>query len=369
MSTPKITALEAHDLALAFPDLSEKAYGELLIDIRDNGQLAPIVLFEGKILDGKNRYRVCQELGLEPITQDYEGEDPAAYVISLNIQRRHLTASQRAVAADKISAWSTKGRPKKEANLPIKKPDVKEASEQLGVSGRSTRAARKVRQEAPKEVREALESGEVKVSDAGSIAKKPHSVQKQALEDVRAGKTKTLAQSVKNQEKGVRPSGSTINLKEFPDEARIQIRGLIATLNKAAETISISHFNPKDKDRVWDLVIKLAADHKIEITKTAPAGKTVDPEDHRLAKKLIDKVLERFPHQTKKAPAADDLENIRILRGRYGGEVVEEIIDWATEHTSAKFSWRDVIRSTAKLKKHIEDLIVQKDAKPKRAKI
>ena len=355
--------LVPHELAEAFPDLTEKAYQELLVDIRDNGQLVPIVLFDGQILDGKNRYRACEELGLKPITQEYRGTNPAGYVISLNINRRHLTASQRAIIADKISQWSTKGN-----NRHGGTKTQAEAAEQMNVDSGSVKMARRTRRQAPKEVYEAMDAGEVNVTDAGKVAKKSHAIQKQALADKRSGKTKTMVESVKNQEKGVRPKGSTVNLKELPDEARIQIRGRVAVLSEHTNTLSMSHLGEKARDEVWDLVVELSKEHQVDIAKTAPAGKTVDQDDRRLAKHLIDKVLKRFPHQSKKSPNHNDLETMRLLRAKHDDSLVEEIIDWACEHTTPEFSWRDVIRSTAKLSKHFDTLIVQKQAKPRGAK-
>jgi len=59
-----------------------------------HGLREPIVMFESKLLAGRNRYRACLEAGMEDIC-GYQGDDPVAYVISLNLRRRHLDESQR----------------------------------------------------------------------------------------------------------------------------------------------------------------------------------------------------------------------------------------------------------------------------------
>jgi hypothetical protein len=58
--------------------------------LRTNGLSEPILLYEGTILDGRNRYRACLEAAIDPIFETYSGSNPLAKVISLNLKRRHL---------------------------------------------------------------------------------------------------------------------------------------------------------------------------------------------------------------------------------------------------------------------------------------
>ena len=95
--------LEFHPLSNVFPMLDEAELGDLANDIKVNGLLMPVVVHEGKILDGRNRYLACKLAGVAPRFEDWDGEgDPLEYVLSLNLQRRHLTTGQRAMVATKV---------------------------------------------------------------------------------------------------------------------------------------------------------------------------------------------------------------------------------------------------------------------------
>jgi hypothetical protein len=90
-----MSRLEPHPLSAMFPPITEDDFNKLIADIKANGLLQPITLYEGKILDGNNRYRACMLAKIEPMTVNFGGPDAQAFVISQNIHRRHLTPEQR----------------------------------------------------------------------------------------------------------------------------------------------------------------------------------------------------------------------------------------------------------------------------------
>src|SRR5690349_17486868 len=83
--------LEYHPAASIVPTLSSEEQTALTEDIRKHGLRFPITLYEGKILDGRHRHRACLDAGVEPRFQEYDGTDPAAFVISAAVHRRHLS--------------------------------------------------------------------------------------------------------------------------------------------------------------------------------------------------------------------------------------------------------------------------------------
>jgi ParB-like chromosome segregation protein Spo0J len=86
-----------HRLANLFPLLEGEPFEELKADIQANGLIEPIWTYRGAVLDRRNRYRACQETGIDSIFQPYLGDNPVDFVVSKNLVRRHLDESQRSM--------------------------------------------------------------------------------------------------------------------------------------------------------------------------------------------------------------------------------------------------------------------------------
>lgn len=89
-----------------YPAMLSEDYLALKNDIQNNGYDSkyPIWLFNGEILDGWNRQRVCDELKIVPTYATFNGTDEEAFwfVVRSN-ERRHLTPQQKAcIAADAV---------------------------------------------------------------------------------------------------------------------------------------------------------------------------------------------------------------------------------------------------------------------------
>ena len=166
--------MEFHELANIFTMLGEEELVALCADIEKNGLAEPITLYEGKILDGRNRARACERLGIKPKTVEYTGNDPVAFVLSKNLHRRHLSESQRAMVAIKLANMRQGERtdiPKTFRKFAEGSQETKsstqsgtisqpEAAKMLNVSERQVQNAAKLCREAPPEVIEQVERGE-----------------------------------------------------------------------------------------------------------------------------------------------------------------------------------------------------------------
>ena len=95
--------LKYHEIADLFPLIEGDEFQLLCDDIKKEGLNHPVILLDDEILDGRNRYRACIEVGIEPRYEQFKGDDPLAFVLSENLHRRHLTASQRAALAAEVA--------------------------------------------------------------------------------------------------------------------------------------------------------------------------------------------------------------------------------------------------------------------------
>jgi hypothetical protein len=107
-----------HPAAALFPMMSEPELADLAADIKANGLIHPIVLGAWKdeagdpvegLIDGRNRLKACEIAGVEPKFAKLNGADPLAYIVSSNVERRSLTAGQKAIATALIWPEPEKG--------------------------------------------------------------------------------------------------------------------------------------------------------------------------------------------------------------------------------------------------------------------
>jgi hypothetical protein len=122
-----MTEMTFHDVAKLFPLMEGEAFEQLKADIRASGLREPIWIYQGKIIDGRNRLRACHELGLTPATREWDGIGSLVeFVVSLNLHRRHLDSGQRATVAVDI--------------LPLLEAEAKERQRQAGGDKRAAEA-------------------------------------------------------------------------------------------------------------------------------------------------------------------------------------------------------------------------------------
>lgn len=222
---------EPHPAAAIFPLMDDRELTDLAADIKARGLVDPIVLLDGKVLDGRNRLRACELGGVDPRFVAWGGTgDPTTWVISKNLCRRHLTESQRAMVAARVKdlfagaakarqrehggtapgrlgtlspnlgqvSAGERDRPDGGGTTPARQESGKaaaKAASALNVSRGSVESAARVLRDAPV-LAPLVESGALPVSTAAAAAALPPSAQEALAAQVVAAPTRADAKKV-----------------------------------------------------------------------------------------------------------------------------------------------------------------------------
>jgi len=171
-----------HPLADIFPMMDETGLADLGADIKAHGLREHIKLWDGAIIDGRNRFEACKIAGVEPVFKalEFPGGEPQAlaYVLSRNLNRRHLTVPQRALIAAKVATMRQGARtdlaqPSSRSEAE-KLPEVSQAvaAQMLHVSDRSVRDAKVVLNSGDAELVGAVEAGRAPLHKAAEAVRR-----------------------------------------------------------------------------------------------------------------------------------------------------------------------------------------------------
>jgi ParB-like chromosome segregation protein Spo0J len=234
---------EFHEAANIFP-LDDEHLQSLADDIKKNGQQIAIELMDGKILDGRRRSLACKLAGVHPAVRVVDVDDPVAYVLSLNLHRRHLTPSQSSMCAARareIYERDAKERMirKPESameNLPQQKGTARDlAGKAFGVSGKSVDHAKRVLDKGIPELAKAVDSGRMAVSTAAILATEPAEVQKAEVENPKRNRKYAATQG--GGAMPAQPDGQP-QAEEKPTTAKTHMKTEVFAMNTADVAIT-----------------------------------------------------------------------------------------------------------------------------------
>jgi hypothetical protein len=91
--------MPVHPVCDLFPLIEGDDFLALCGDIQEHGLVNPIVIHEGQIVDGRNRFLACEDMGVKPRFIEwrvlYRGSMTVTrWIWSINVARRHLTIEQ-----------------------------------------------------------------------------------------------------------------------------------------------------------------------------------------------------------------------------------------------------------------------------------
>lgn len=248
-----MTPLPFHSVANIFPLMSGDEYAALVEDIRRNGQREPIWTHDGQIIDGRNRYRACLDLGIEPYIREWNGDGSlVAFVVSLNLHRRHLDSSQRAVVSLEVEKALAKEAADKERERKTtfqkfeKSPlssiqAAQQAAAMVGSNRQYVSDAKRIANAAP-DVLEAVRNGHVNIPAAKQLAQLPQEHRAPILDRLVAGQVKDVKDEVRAARAAMpRPAPPPPPL--LPDAVRLEV-GNAADLPLADESVDLIITSP-----------------------------------------------------------------------------------------------------------------------------
>lgn len=169
---------EFHPIADVFPLMTDEEFTYLCEDIRRNDLREDIWLWENKIVDGRNRYNACVAVGVTPRFRRWNGKGKlSAFVISLNLHRRHLSESQRAFVAARLANLENGQR----ASSIDEAVTQAAAAKLLNVSKSSVERAGRILRSGVTDLAEMIEDGNLSVGAAVQIAALPKTKQKRLI--------------------------------------------------------------------------------------------------------------------------------------------------------------------------------------------
>ena len=205
-----------HPLADIFPLIEGDEFEQLVASIKaSGGPREPIVTCDDMILDGRNRARACDAVGIEPTYIVLSaGADPLTFVIDKNLRRRHLNESQRAMAAAKLGSYGHGGdRQKQGANLRL---DREGAAKLLNVSARTVDSAARVQAKAHPDLIGAVERGRIAVSVAAQAVDLPPNQQRELAQQATADRKNVVRTTIKKLRREKREADLAKKQREMP---------------------------------------------------------------------------------------------------------------------------------------------------------
>jgi N6-adenosine-specific RNA methylase IME4 len=198
--------MHAHSVANLFPMMNNDEYAALVADIHQHGQREPIWLLDGQIIDGRNRWQACRDLGIQPITRNYTGATDTAsliaFVVSLNLKRRHLNSGQLAIVAldieKTLAQANPPGRPSGEEmcqridtfTAPLGR-NAEQAAAIVGTNRQYVSDAKNIAQQAPDLLNE-VRTGAITLPEAKKLVSLPEEDRAAVLGKVATGEAKNV---------------------------------------------------------------------------------------------------------------------------------------------------------------------------------
>jgi len=269
-----------HEFAKMLPAMTAEEERELQDHIDKHGQIEPVVLHEGKILEGRHRAKVCAKLGLklrhvefDKLPESVREAGPLQFVIAKNLKRRHLTTSQKAAIAAELEPLFAKEAKERESARKkglasneasqrngevVRGKSAERAAAVMGVSRASVERAKKLKAEAPEKF-EALKAGKKQKPGTDVAAAQKQAALEAAYERIEKVCGKEFGQAVRDGIRLRKPK-DVIGFADQLDSEMKEQQGLIAMLWPLKKAQLFRAKNLTKRHTIQDLLNKAASE-------------------------------------------------------------------------------------------------------------
>lgn len=174
---------QRHPISAAFPDLNHEDLHDLKESIKSVGVVESIVLHDGMVLDGWQRYTITNQLGMPCPVKTFTGSPQTAIAYALAKQtRRNMTKMERATVLIRLhgSQLAPRGNHSKSAKV-ADFVSLTQLAAQTGIGERTLRRARRLDLQAVPSVNIVHSRGLITSEEAEKIASLPKAIQPSSL--------------------------------------------------------------------------------------------------------------------------------------------------------------------------------------------
>ena len=274
------------EFAELIPPLTEEEYKGLEVSLIAEGCRDALVVWNGILVDGHNRYKICTEHSLTFRTTQKEFEDRDAaklWIMKNQLSRRNLNDFQHIEIVhkceDAVKAQAKRrmlvGKPSSEGADPSVKLSKGRATDELGsmagVSASTYEHAVEVLDKAPKPVLDAVRKNEISINAGYEVTKMQPEQQAEVSERIENGeKPKDVVSEVRLRS-GISPKTyerAVVVIENAPEEIKAELRNGNISINQAYKQVKKAEKRAERQSAITEQLSKPKTSRYVDIFTT-----------------------------------------------------------------------------------------------------
>lgn len=339
-----------HELSSVFPLIEGDEFNGLVEDIKLHGQLEEGVLFEGKILDGRNRYRACKILGIPFKAKEFSNNiTPMEYIVSTNLHRRHLTIAQRAEIGLILEAEESKRAEERFKKIKEEEAKVRTIEGIKGFQKINNESQVEDLRQKIGEIKDELGEGRSIINAAKKVKIGSATLQKAKKIKEVAKEDKSIAkqwEEAKQGKIGVDRVYKEVQKKEaiqkLPEQLKKEVENKGLTI-KEAKTVAESFKEPEELKEAVKVIKNEKKQHEMTmdyINKVGTGEAKRPTKEYRGADEIV---IKKFQETSKQMIVHMTMRNINSYNNEKTREILTKIMKKCFEHLQKELQMKEML--------------------------